>query len=253
MAIDWITVSAQIVNFLFLVWLLKRFLYQPVMRAMEHREQRIADRLKEAEGREQLAEEKAHDYQNKAAELERTREQFVTQAKQEAEQQKRQMLDQARDEVTESRKHWQRQTNQEKGEFLKNLQKQAADIIQAIARKTLADLANADLEEQIVQAFMQRLKSLDDKDLRKALRQSSAPVNIVSAFELSASTRGRLTRAIHEYLVDGIEVEYDESPDLGCGIELTAEGRRLSWNLDEYLEQLSGRVEEAFSSVRAVA
>ena len=45
MDVDWITVSAQIVNFLILVWLLKRFLYRPVLNAMNRREQRIHQRL----------------------------------------------------------------------------------------------------------------------------------------------------------------------------------------------------------------
>ncbi len=49
MQIDWLTVIAQIVNFLILVWLLKRFLYQPVINAMDQREQRIAERLQKAE------------------------------------------------------------------------------------------------------------------------------------------------------------------------------------------------------------
>ena len=52
MAIDWVTVSAQIVNFLLLVWLLKRFLYQPVLSAMDRREQDIAERLGAALNRE---------------------------------------------------------------------------------------------------------------------------------------------------------------------------------------------------------
>ncbi len=238
MAIDWITVSAQIVNFLLLVWLLKRFLYQPVMRAMERRERRIADGLEDAEMRERSADEKAHDHQQKIDEL--------------AEHEKRHMLDEARDEAAEARKNWQRQTTQEKEEFLNNLQKRAADTIQVIAKKTLADLANAELEEQMVHSFIRQLKSLDDEEFRMALRQSSTPVSVVSAFELPTSTRARLTRAIHEHLVEGIEVEYDRSPDLLCGIELNAEGRRLGWNLDDYLDQLSGRVEEVLSPARAM-
>ena len=48
MAIDWITVGAQIANFLVLVYLLKRFLYGPIVRAMERREQTIAARLDDA-------------------------------------------------------------------------------------------------------------------------------------------------------------------------------------------------------------
>ena len=35
MSIDWITVAAQIVNFLVLVWLLKRFLYRPILNGID--------------------------------------------------------------------------------------------------------------------------------------------------------------------------------------------------------------------------
>jgi len=45
MEINWFTVIAQIVNFLILVWLLKRFLYKPVLKAIAEREQKIASRL----------------------------------------------------------------------------------------------------------------------------------------------------------------------------------------------------------------
>ena len=45
MQIDWLTVAAQIVNFLVLVWLLQRFLYRPIVSAMAERENRIETRL----------------------------------------------------------------------------------------------------------------------------------------------------------------------------------------------------------------
>ena len=48
MAIDWFTIGAQILNFLVLVWLLKRFLYQPVLDAIDKREKRIAATLADA-------------------------------------------------------------------------------------------------------------------------------------------------------------------------------------------------------------
>ena len=42
MQVDWLTVAAQIVNFLILVWLLHKFLYGPIVRAMGDREAAIA-------------------------------------------------------------------------------------------------------------------------------------------------------------------------------------------------------------------
>ena len=48
MEINWFTVIAQIVNFLILVWLLKRFLYQPVLKAIDERQKKVASRLEDA-------------------------------------------------------------------------------------------------------------------------------------------------------------------------------------------------------------
>ena len=49
MLIDWFTVGAQALNFLILVWLMKRFLYKPILRAIDEREKRIASELADAE------------------------------------------------------------------------------------------------------------------------------------------------------------------------------------------------------------
>ena len=51
MLIDWFTVGAQALNFVILVWLMKRFLYQPILDAIDAREQRIAAELADAAAR----------------------------------------------------------------------------------------------------------------------------------------------------------------------------------------------------------
>ena len=38
MLIDWFTVGAQALNFVILVWLLKHFLYKPILNAIDVRE-----------------------------------------------------------------------------------------------------------------------------------------------------------------------------------------------------------------------
>ena len=51
MLIDWFTVGAQALNFLILVWLLKRFLYKPILHAIDEREKRIAKELADADAK----------------------------------------------------------------------------------------------------------------------------------------------------------------------------------------------------------
>ena len=51
--IDWFTVIAQVINFFILVWLLKHFLYKPIINAIDAREKRIADELANAKSKEE--------------------------------------------------------------------------------------------------------------------------------------------------------------------------------------------------------
>lgn len=250
MSIDWITVSAQIVNFLILVWLLKRLLYQPVMRAMATREQRITGRLTEAQERERQADEQRQQYQSKVEQLEQQSQQLLAQAAEQAEQEKLKLLDDARTEVNEQLKHWQLEVSQEKEKFLKDLQKLSGDLIQTISRKALRDLAGTELEQQIIDSFIHRLKSLD-KSERKLLLEATGPVHIVTSFDLDPAVRGKLTRAVHEYISDTLDTQYTQSEEILCGIELNVGGKRLSMNVNDYMLQLNERVEEAFGFLQS--
>jgi F-type H+-transporting ATPase subunit b len=73
MLIDWFTVFAQGVNFLVLIWLLKRFLYKPVLAAIAAREKSIIDQLKNAEQKKSAAQTERDAFQQKNEEFDRQR------------------------------------------------------------------------------------------------------------------------------------------------------------------------------------
>ncbi|PLW82432.1 ATP synthase F0 subunit B [Kineobactrum sediminis] len=248
MTIDWITVTAQIINFLILVWLLQHFLYQPITNAMQRREEHIAERLEEAEKREQEADQRAQDYREKSERLEQDTEQIQQRAEREADRKKKELLNEAREEVSKTRSNWQTQVRDEKEDFLNNLRHQTTDTVAIVARKALGDLADSALEEQIVQSFIARLQSLDEKS-RKSIVKEGEKVTISSAFELDSSVRGKLTRAVHKHLEEHLEVDYRQSPELLCGVELSSGGTSLGWNLANYLEAVDNTMADAFSPV----
>src|ERR1700691_3155511 len=65
MLIDWFTVGAQDLNFLILVWLFQRFLYKPILNAIDAREKRIASELADAAAKKAEAEKERDEFQNK--------------------------------------------------------------------------------------------------------------------------------------------------------------------------------------------
>ena len=247
MQIDWLTVIAQIINFLILVWLLKRFLYQPVINAMDQRERRITERLQEARQREQAAEQSKQSYQDKMTELERDRDTLMDEARQSVEATRQELLEEARTEATDKRNRWQHQVLEEKQNFLRSLKHQAGESIQQIARQALADLAGTELEEEIIQSFIQRLKSLDEESRQAIATAESA--TITTSFELDATTQGLLTRTLHEQLDKKMDILYQTSRELISGIELSVAGHRLSWSLADYLQELEQRMQQQLEAV----
>jgi F-type H+-transporting ATPase subunit b len=251
MEIDWLTVTAQIVNFLVLVFLLQRFLYRPIVAAMDRREARIAARLAEADAKAEEAEGEAGRYRALEREIQAQREDLVGQARSEAEELRRRLEAESRDEIEGLRAAWRRQVDEERDGFLRRLRNQAAEQFSALARRALADLANADLEAQVATVFIDRLGRLDDRakrDVADAGRESGEGLVIASAFELPPALRGAITRAIHREIADGIDVRYLRSGEIACGIELRAAGRSIVWGLDGYLDNLQERLSSALET-----
>lgn len=251
MLIDWFTVIAQIVNFLILIWLLRRFLYRPITEAMQAREARITARLAEADHKLDEARQAAARYERLRAELDENREGLLHEARQAAEAERRELLHAAREDFQRAQQRWRELLEQEQAAFRQELRRRAGEQTLAVTRRALADLANADLERQMVATFLQRLDGLD-KAARQALadacRDGQPGLRVVTAFELPPEVRDGLARALRERLSADCEVRFETAPEVVCGLELRSDGHKLAWSLDSYLDELETRVTEALSS-----
>lgn len=106
MLIDWFTVAAQVINFLVLVWLMKRFLYGPIIHAIDEREKKIAAELADANAKREEAKKEREDFVTKNAVLDQQRANLMNKAKSDAERLSKQLCDKARqaaDDITKKR------------------------------------------------------------------------------------------------------------------------------------------------------
>jgi F-type H+-transporting ATPase subunit b len=242
--IDWLTVGAQALNFLVLVYLLKRFLYGPIVRAMARREEAIAERLREAESQKAEAEAEARQHREARGALEAQRIRLEARAREEAEDLRQTLEKELRHEIDERRERWRGELEREQAAFLRDVRRYAAEQFEALARRALADLASADLETQMARRLIERLGDLDG-ERRAALAhatQTGEPVHVRSAFELPAALERSLTAALHDALGREVEVVYEHSDDVICGVEVRAGGQSLAWSLEGYLDALERRL-----------
>ena len=96
MLVDWFTIVAQAINFLILVWLMKRFLYKPILNAIDEREKRIAAELADADAKKAEAQKERDEFQHKNEEFDQQRATLLSQATDEAKAERQRLLDEAR-------------------------------------------------------------------------------------------------------------------------------------------------------------
>jgi len=247
MLIDWFTVSAQVVNFLILVWLLKRFLYKPILHAIDEREKRIAKELADADTKKTEAEKERQEFQKKNEELDQQRDELLSKAKSEAKAERQRLLDESRQVAGALRAKQQDALKREQESLHDEITRRTREEVFAIARKTLTDLAGTSLEERMSEVFTRRLRELNDeakKSLAKALRTLSDPVLVRSAFELPSEQRAAIQRALNETFSADMQVRFETAPDVISGIELTTNGHKVAWSIAEYLASLEKGVDE---------
>ena len=204
MLIDWFTVGAQALNFIVLVWLLKRFLYKPILHAVDAREKRIAKELADAGAKMAEAEKKRDEFEHKNAEFDSQRATLLGKATEEAAAERQRLLEEARKTADVQSAKRQETLHSEARNLSQAIRRRTQQEVFAIARKALTDLASASLEERMAEMFIRRLTAMDGKakaGLAEALRAASDPAVVRSAFDLSPEQRTAIQKAIDEHVL----------------------------------------------------
>lgn len=252
MLIDWFTVIAQIINFLILVLLLRRFLYRPILNMMAERERKIAERLAQAERQQAVAQAEIAAYQEKNAAFAQEREAMMHQAQAEVAERRQAWLNQARSDVAQARTRWQKALAEEKESFLQTVRLQAGQQTYQVIRRALADLADEELEARIIKIFLARVAALPEEEaaaMMAKLRQETAVLTINSSFDLDNTMRQALRQTIFARFGPGQAIAFHTDPNLICGLEIAAPGYKIAWSLASYLDELEEALLETLAAI----
>jgi len=245
--IDWFTIGAQALNFLILVWLLKHFLYKPILNAIDAREKRVAKELADADSKKAESQQERDEFQRKNEEFDQQRAALWSKATEEAQIERRRLVDEARkaaDVLTTKR---QEALIDDAQKLHQSLMRRTQQEVFAITRKTLADLASTSLEKSAGEVFTERVRGMETSakaGLALALRNASEPALIRSAFDLPTGQREAIQRAVNETFSADVPLRYETKPELIGGIELTSNGQKVAWSIADYLTELEKSVSE---------
>lgn len=245
MLFDWFTVGAQVLNFVVLIWLMKHFLYQPVLDAIAAREKRIADQIAAADAKEKQAATEQKTFEDKNTVFDQQRAILLDKATADAKAEGLRLADEAQKAALALATQHEHALARQAALLQETIAGRAAHEVFAVARKTLSDLANADLESRMVEVFTQRLRELPGpakKQLAAALKPGAEPALVRSHFALPAEQQTAIQDAVNGFFSAVVPLRFETAGDAVCGIDLSAGGQKLAWTIDEYLRDLEREV-----------
>ena len=241
MSIDWITVAAQIANFLVLVWLLKRFLYRPILDGIDARETEITARMQEAAlAKDEAARTKA-EYQGRLEKLAAEREEAVAAARQAAEAERDALLAEARSRIDQEHRSLRTHLEEETSRFTAQMHGAGAEALLALTRKALEDLADETLEARMAHHLARKIKTLAG-DLRRARGQAAEAV-VTSREDLPPDARDAIAAELKAVFPD-VDAAFKTDAAQAPGLVLRMGGGQVAWTVDSYIDGLEALIQD---------
>jgi len=249
MLIDWFTVGAQALNFVILLWLMKRFLYKPILSAIDARTKRIATEIANADTKTSDAEREVAEFQKKNDDFDKQRAELLKKAQEEVKGERLKLLKAAQNEANDLRTKTQKALQDEQQSMSEEINRRAQDEIFSIARKALTDLADVGLEERMCNVFIRHLRELntEKKNAFKKALSASSPAILRSSFDLPAAQRTALEAVLKEVLGISPPIQFETASTVIAGVEITANGQRIAWSISDYLASLESTLAEVLT------
>ncbi len=246
MSIDWITVAAQLVNFLVLVWLLKRFLYRPILDGIDARESEIAEKMGEAARIRENAESTKADYQQQLVSLQQDRTTALEQARQEAQTERDTLLGQTRERIRQEQAAARQQQQRQARDYIDELHQMSATAILDVVNKALADLSDETLEERLV---LHALSSMKQQRASADAPSDEPPAELILTTRncLSEPARQRI-RTSTDALWPGCKLRFEEDEQQSPGARVQFGSSQLEWTVDTYVKALEAQLPTTLTS-----
>jgi F-type H+-transporting ATPase subunit b len=225
MGLDWSTFLLEIVNFLILVWILKRFLYAPVRAAIERRQKRVEGVLAEAEDRRAEADRMRAEYEARKQDWERERTEARKELEQEVAAERGRRIREIEQEIARRQEQAETLDQRRRQETEHRAQEEALALAADFGARLLSRVADQDLETRLVEMVVEDLASLQDEHrqaLASAVREGASGVRIRSAYPLGDSQRAALEAALSKAANAEVSCAFEEDADLIAGLRIEA-------------------------------
>ncbi|PTN12186.1 F0F1 ATP synthase subunit delta [Nitrosomonas aestuarii] len=248
MDFDWTTFILEIINFLILIWILKRFLYQPVLNAITRRREDIEKKLADAQRIEAEANELKHRNEQYLAEWEVKKENEQAQLNAELAALRESKLAELEVKITEEAQRRRVLDERRQADFQRLIEEQGIAQGAQFSSKLLTRLASPELEDRLYVLLLEDLQGLHEQNrhiVTEAMSEPGLHIKVQSAFSLDEQKRNELTRLLFKMTDRALPIEFHINPELISGFQIDIGPWILHANLRDELKFFSGALRHA--------
>lgn len=247
MEINWSTFVLEIINFLVLVWILKRFLYRPVLSVIEQRNKSIEESLNEATNRNTQAIELEQKYKQRLKDWEREKQKIKEKLQNEILTERTQRLEKLKKELESEREKSAVVEQRKLAESLRQYQHNAHEQGARFATRLLTAVADKELEARLFNLFINTIDILNEEQqmtLVATCKSSDESIVVKSAYTLSKSQHEKLNSKLNEICKQSVNINYEQDSNLIAGLRIRIGASVLSLNLQDELKGYADLIHE---------
>lgn len=239
MELSWSTFVLEVINFLILVWILKHFLYKPVMDVIARRQADIEKSLADAAAQQADAEKLQHQFEGRLEEWEKQRQAALDQLAAELKVEKQQRLNDLYTQIESEREKAEAAAAKREQDNLRNREEAALKLAGRFATRLLEQASGQETEQKLVQMLIQQLHELPEEKAAKLNAKYGEPpqrILVTSAYELDQTLQQQLKQELMHSLRWDIPIEFSRDSQLIAGVRIAIGAWVLGANVRDELD-----------------
>ena len=232
----------QIVNFVVLLFILKRLLYKPVKEIMEKRKGLIEKTIEDAEKEKKEAlelKERHQEEMNKLKDLQIT---MIEKMKNEVGEEKKRLLTEAEKEATRTIEEERAVFETEKKRDEAKLKEMVIQTVSVFATNLLKDISDEELHKSIYRRVFNNLEEI--ASTIQAGDGESATIDLISAYPLREEELLELQRVLEAHLLKRVSVNTSVDKNLIAGVKIKVHDMVYDSSLSGQINSLTFRLKE---------
>lgn len=248
MQLDPVTFLLEVINFLVLIWILKRFLYVPIQKAIANRQQKLEQVLAEAKAKEGRAEQLLSQHETSIRQWQQEKEAREAQLQRDLAAERARLLEKIRRAAADEKTKLDAQREEANRAALRGLTEKARQEALECSAKLLQRLSTPALDTAFVDVLLEDIAAAPEdllNRLRDAAREADGKVVVASAHALPDEMLERMRARLEQIFELPVQCDSVVRPELIGGLRVELGAQVLDANVQTELSFFQERENRA--------